>query len=70
MRAVFLDIKGLEYRAEFHEHLMPGPLFKFRPDDLVRGAQVFFFLYFVTTGLHADHLGIVVIAVISTAWRV
>jgi cytochrome c oxidase subunit 3 len=66
----FLVIKGTEYRSEIHEHLFPGPTFEFEPLSLARGAQVFFFLYFVMTGLHALHLVIGIVLVLALAWRV
>ena len=52
---VFLVLKGIEYRHEWQEHLVPGPHFSFdaRHAD---GAEFFFFLYFALTGLHALHL--------------
>jgi len=48
----FLAIKGFEYRQDWREGLVPGDAFPLR----VPGAQLFFFLYYVTTGLHAVHL--------------
>jgi len=50
--AVFLVIKGFEWHAEWDEHLFPGPSFALD----VAGAQEFFVLYFVMTGLHAVHM--------------
>jgi cytochrome c oxidase subunit 3 len=51
---VFLGIKGYEYWKEYHEGLMPGV----GPDFPMPGfeAQLFFNLYFASTGLHALHL--------------
>jgi cytochrome c oxidase subunit 3 len=66
----FIVIKGIEYRSEFHEHLFPGARFEFEPAALALGAQVFFFLYFVMTGLHALHLAIGIVLVLVVAWRV
>ncbi|HEV6965300.1 cytochrome c oxidase subunit 3 [Roseateles sp.] len=48
----FLAIKGLEYRHDWRDALIPGPGFAL-PE---RGAQLFFELYFVMTALHAVHL--------------
>ena len=58
---VFLVIKGTEYRHEWSEHLFPGPGFALAATP---GAELFFVLYFLTTGLHALHLtiGIVLMA--------
>ncbi len=61
--AVFLVIKGVEWHADWNEHLFPGA--KFALD--VPGAQEFFALYFVMTGLHAVHMivGIAVLVVLA-----
>lgn len=63
--AAFLVIKGVEYRAEFAEHLFPGA--GFAPADARTGAalhgmELFFVLYFALTGLHALHLALGVTA--------
>jgi cytochrome c oxidase subunit III len=59
----FLVIKGFEYRAEWREHLFPGPTFALQTP----GAQEFFALYFVMTGLHGVHMivGIATLAVLA-----
>jgi len=51
----FLGLKGVEYTEDFHEHLVPalnisveGP---YEPQQ-----ELFFILYFLTTGLHAIHV--------------
>jgi cytochrome c oxidase subunit 3 len=49
----FLALKGVEYRKEWLEHLVPGP--HFGPTGR-QGAELFFVLYFLVTGLHAVHL--------------
>ena len=61
--AAFLAIKGVEWRADWHEHLVPGPSFALP----VAGAQQFFALYFVMTGLHAVHMiaGVGVLALLA-----
>lgn len=53
--AAFLALKGFEYYQKYSEHLLPGPSFH------VDGAsapqvQLFIFLYFVMTGVHALHM--------------
>jgi cytochrome c oxidase subunit III len=48
----FLAIKGVEWHAEWRAHLVPGPGFALD----VAGAQQFFALYFVMTGLHGVHM--------------
>jgi cytochrome c oxidase subunit 3 len=55
--AAFLVIKGLEYHAEYLEHLVPALDFRFDAAHR-RGAELFFWLYFVMTGFHALHLAI------------
>lgn len=62
---VFLVIKGIEYRKEWHESLFPGAGFALAD---VRGAQLFFWLYFFMTGLHAVHLVIGMAGVGAFAW--
>jgi cytochrome c oxidase subunit 3 len=68
----FLALKGWEYRAEFAEHLFPGP--QFRPEHAgvaqeLPGMQLFFILYFAMTGLHALHLGAAILACLWLAFR-
>jgi cytochrome c oxidase subunit 3 len=58
---VFLALKGLEYRNDWHEGLVPGPGFALAATP---GAALFFLLYFLTTGLHALHL-VIGIALVS-----
>jgi len=53
--AVFLFIKAIEYHADFDHQLIPGPRFHFDGTER-RGAELFFYLYFVMTGIHALHL--------------
>ncbi len=65
----FLCVKGLEYHEDLSEHLWPGPHFK---PGLPAQAQVFWFLYWCMTGLHALHvtIGVGVLSVIAwMAWR-
>lgn len=62
---VFLVIKGLEWHTEWDRHLFPGPSFALD----IAGAQEFFALYFVMTGLHAVHMivGVGVLAILACA---
>jgi cytochrome c oxidase subunit III len=53
--AVFLGVKGVEYTHKFHDHLVPGPDFRFEGPN-ARPAEIFFSLYFTMTGLHAVHM--------------
>lgn len=70
---VFLGVKGYEWHDEYERHHVPGPAFQFHekapsmagyPDP--RNAQLFFFFYFVMTGLHALHMivGVGIVAAI------
>jgi cytochrome c oxidase subunit 3 len=51
---VFLSLKFFEYYQKFIEHLVPGPSFSF--PEAPPQSQLFFFLYFAMTGLHAVHM--------------
>jgi cytochrome c oxidase subunit 3 len=67
----FLALKGVEYRTEYFEHLVPGINFAV-PGPNPTAVYLFFSFYFVATGLHALHvaIGIVALAVIGRqAWR-
>jgi len=63
--AAFLAIKGIEYRHEWNAQLFPRAGFALSQTD---GAALFFWLYFVTTGLHALHLLIGITGVSTLAW--
>ena len=52
---VFLGVKAVEYSHKFHDHLVPGPGFRFPGAD-ANQAQIFYSLYFAMTGLHAAHM--------------
>ncbi len=60
----FLGVKGLEYKSDIDEHLVPGQHFT---HDLPVQGQIFWFLYWVMTGFHSLHLavGLGVLAVIA-----
>ncbi|MBX3620676.1 MAG: cytochrome c oxidase subunit 3 [Rhizobacter sp.] len=64
----FLVVKGVEYRLEWHEHMVPGPTFALagRP-----GAELFYMLYFTMTSLHALHVvaGVGVLSLLAFARR-
>lgn len=64
----FLVVKGFEYHEDFIERLVPGPGFD---PSLPAGAQMFFWLYWTMTGLHAIHVtvGIGLLAVIMCLAR-
>jgi cytochrome c oxidase subunit 3 len=52
--AAFLAIKGTEWHADWRDGLVPGPRFALAA---VPGAQEFFVMYFLMTGLHVVHMG-------------
>ena len=68
--AGFLVIKGFEYATEISEGLLPGNSFRFEGSDPVH-ARMFFYLYFLMTGVHALHVavGVVLLAIFAgRAW--
>jgi cytochrome c oxidase subunit III len=67
---LFLVIKGLEYAREISEHLLPGRHFQIQAAD-PQHAEMFFYIYWLTTGVHALHvtIGVVLIGVFALrAW--
>lgn len=52
---LFEVLKGTEYYQHYEESLIPGPGFKF-PEPFAAQAQIYWLLYFISTGLHALHL--------------
>lgn len=64
----FAGVKLTEYAIDLRHHLVPVLDFAFDP-RLARGALVFFWLYFTTTGLHLVHLAIGVALALTFAWR-
>jgi cytochrome c oxidase subunit 3 len=58
----FLALKGTEYMHHFQDHLFPGPGFSFEGPN-ANAVEIFFYLYFTMTGLHALHmlLGLMVV---------
>jgi cytochrome c oxidase subunit 3 len=61
--AGFLVVKGFEYHEDFEKHLVPGAHFT---KSLPARAEIFFWLYWAMTGLHALHVtvGIGILSVI------
>lgn len=66
MGVAFLALKGFEYHAHIVEGAVPGALWRLSVPD-PQAVQMFFYIYFVMTGLHALHvtIGIVLLAVIG-----
>lgn len=58
---VFLALKGVEYKLEYDEHLLPGLDFG-ATGPHARAVFLFFSFYFVATGLHALHVAIGIVA--------
>lgn len=54
---VFMSIKGVEYYNDYLDHLVPGRHFEWHGAD-PPNAQLFFWIYFAMTGLHAIHVNV------------
>jgi cytochrome c oxidase subunit 3 len=67
---IFMSLKAIEYHKDFAEHLVPGRQFEWHGGD-PQNAELFFWIYFAMTGLHAIHVtvGIAVLIIFSLlAW--
>jgi cytochrome c oxidase subunit 3 len=53
---VFLGVKAYEYHHKWVEHLVPGFNYHYEEPNYAQHAQIFFFLYFCMTGMHALHM--------------
>jgi cytochrome c oxidase subunit III len=62
----FMTVKGFEYADDLKEHLWPGPHFN---KELPAQAQIFWWLYWSMTGLHALHVTVGVGLLSVIAWR-
>ena len=51
----FLVIKGFEYHHKFEEGMLPGQFYHYA-EITGPGANLYFTIYFLTTGLHAFHV--------------
>jgi cytochrome c oxidase subunit 3 len=82
--AAFLGVKYFEYKEKFELHHVPGANFdvsqfinphayglKEEPlaPDMAQKTQVFFFLYFAMTGMHALHMIIGIVLLFWLMWR-
>lgn len=65
---LFLVIKGVEYAHEIHEHLLPGRSFQIDAAD-PKSAELFFYIYWLMTGVHALHVTIGVVLIMFFAFR-
>jgi cytochrome c oxidase subunit 3 len=64
----FLGIKAVEYSKEIGEGLFPGALFTYA-GPYTHPVELFFFIYFLATGIHALHLTIGIGALFFLMWR-
>jgi cytochrome c oxidase subunit 3 len=67
----FLTIKGFEYAREISEHLLPGRHFQISAAES-SPAEMFFYIYWLLTGVHALHvtIGVVLLSFFAfRAWR-
>jgi cytochrome c oxidase subunit 3 len=67
---VFMAVKGFEYHKDFVDHLVPGASFQWHEAG-AGAAEIFFWLYFAMTGLHAIHVtvGIILMLVLALLAR-
>jgi len=67
---VFLGLKAYEYWGHYQDGLVPGRLWRYEGPH-PGGVQIFVFLYFAMTGLHAVHLtvGVALVATLLVATR-
>lgn len=72
----FLGIKTIEWTQKFDHNLLPGATFQWDIADpkkvgaSFQQAQLFFYLYFIMTGLHAIHVIVGIIVIGALAWMV
>ena len=62
--SAFLVVKGFEYHKDIADHLVPGAHFD---PTLPPAAQIFFWLYWTMTGLHAIHVSVGLILLAAMA---
>lgn len=54
---IFIGIKGYEYVSDYEDQVVPAIRFMLKPHEAPAG-ELFWFFYFVATGIHAIHLSI------------
>ena len=54
--ATFLGVKAYEYYHKYLDHLIPGSGFQWHGHGDPRHVQMFYFIYFIMTGIHALHM--------------
>ena len=62
-------IKGFEYSREIREGLLPGAVHFYIASADPPHARMFFYLYFLMTGVHALHVTIGVVCLVAFAIR-
>lgn len=62
-------LSGFEYAQEISEHLLPGRNFQIEASD-PQHAEMFFYIYWLMTGVHALHVTIGVVLIAVCALRV
>jgi cytochrome c oxidase subunit 3 len=68
---VFMSIKAIEYHTDLVDHLVPGRHFQWHGPD-PQNAELFFWIYFAMTGLHAIHVSVgigIMLVLALLAWR-
>jgi cytochrome c oxidase subunit 3 len=65
----FLLAKAGEYTLDVRDGIFPGPAFHAAPFEDPGTAQLFFYLYFVMTAVHALHVFIGVVVILVLAFR-
>ncbi len=69
--SMFLGVKAIEYSDKFEHHLVPGAFEyhgQFADQVNPRNVELFFFMYFAMTGVHAIHM--IVGAVLLVIWLI
>jgi cytochrome c oxidase subunit 3 len=69
LAVLFLAVKGHEYIQDWQEHLVPGTGFHLEGAANPQGAELFYFVYFVSTLLHSLHLLIGIAMLVFMRWR-
>ena len=54
--ATFLGVKAYEYHDKWAHHLVPGFGFQWEGHGDAQNVQMFYFIYFMMTGIHALHM--------------
>lgn len=64
---LFMLLKAVEYAKDCSDHLVPGSSFQWHEPGAAP-AQIFFWLYFAMTGLHAIHVTVGICILLGMAW--